>query len=152
MDAIVAWPIWMKVFVMGIGGFVILIVIVVFWRWLFGADTEIEEESTKNNDGEGSRGTFTIEVQKREKDEKFGFGDLEMFHQECQGGKIIQESTNYASWNCECTRCGQDISLGIHNNDTVRLINTAIDGEERKILDTWYENWSDFRVSVVQRR
>lgn len=33
---------------------------------------------------------FTIEVKKKEKDEEFGFEDLEMFHKEC-GGRIKQE-------------------------------------------------------------
>jgi len=35
---------------------------------------------------------FTIEVKKREKDEKFSFEDLEMFHQECFGGSIEKVS------------------------------------------------------------
>ncbi len=34
---------------------------------------------------------FTIEVEKKEKDEEFGFKDLEMYHKECIGGRIKQK-------------------------------------------------------------
>lgn len=54
---------------------------------------------------------FNIEVKKRGKDEEFGFEDLEMFHQECYGGKIKvkpefsakRETVN--EWLLQCERC-----------------------------------------------
>ncbi|GAH71597.1 unnamed protein product [marine sediment metagenome] len=49
---------------------------------------------------------FTIDVKEKGKNEEFSFKDLEMFHQECYGGKIKQ---NYEgpNWRLTCQRCGQ---------------------------------------------
>ena len=100
---------------------------------------------------------FTIEVKKKEKDEEFSFKDLEMFHQECCGGKIrkkqyyhgigrlsedklenpldINDSAydNFVpGWELTCQKCGV-IKLILADPQGINIIKTAIDGEERNI-------------------
>ena len=91
---------------------------------------------------------FTIEVKKRGKDEKFSFEDLEMFHQECYGGKIELESEKrdeyghkvehgvsvpeYDGWNLICPRC-EDKAWIFKGEKSLMIVQTAIDGEEKKL-------------------
>lgn len=81
---------------------------------------------------------FTIEVKKKEKDEEFSFEDLEMFHQECYGGKIKVDSCSpdgtggEGAQLLECERCGESIRVLVSGH-TATIIKTAIDGQERKI-------------------
>ena len=83
---------------------------------------------------------FTIEVEKREKDEKFKFEDLEMFHQDCYGGKINKkfieveinpEKKESSLLEIECVCCRQKI--WIPENSIIEIVKTAKDGQERKI-------------------
>jgi hypothetical protein len=84
---------------------------------------------------------FTIGVKKKEKDEDFKFEDLEMYHQECYGGKITIEVTEktdsnedkYALFKLTCTRCHRTMYLDINSNSPAEIIKTSIDGEEREI-------------------
>jgi hypothetical protein len=89
---------------------------------------------------------FTIEVKKKEKDEDFKFEDLEMYHQECYGGKIkievvevtevksaADEGTPHALFKLSCTRCGREIYLDKNSNSPAEVIKTSIDGKEREI-------------------
>jgi len=85
---------------------------------------------------------FTIEVKKKEKDEEFEFKDLEMYHQECYGGKIkieVTEETESASSTCHtlfklsCTKCGREIYLDKNSTFPAEIIKTSVDGKERKI-------------------
>lgn len=81
---------------------------------------------------------FTIEVKKRGKDEEFSFEDLEMFHKECGGGRIMQELEDAvccpSDWTLICQRCGASIEIKAKPNfQTAKVIATAVDGEERKI-------------------
>ncbi|PJC28959.1 hypothetical protein CO010_00955 [Candidatus Shapirobacteria bacterium CG_4_8_14_3_um_filter_39_11] len=71
---------------------------------------------------------FTIEVKKREKDEEFSFKDLEMFHQECYGGKI-----KWIGAALECKRCRGNIPFS--GREEKKIVLTAIDGEERRLSD-----------------
>ena len=48
---------------------------------------------------------FTIEVMKKDKDEKFSFRDLELFHGDRNGGKIKQVF-RVGVWWFTCERCG----------------------------------------------
>ena len=97
---------------------------------------------------------FTIEVRKKEKGEEFDFKDLEMFHQECYGGKIeaedvelpgeyipgiqregleIEKGVTLPEFKVRlyCQRCRQGIL--IETEKRTGIVKTAIDGEERKI-------------------
>jgi len=74
---------------------------------------------------------FTIEVKKRSKDEEFSFEDLEMFHQECYGGRIKVKGVEGEEKGVQlvCSRCrskkfdDRDVIIGITQ--------TAIDGKEK---------------------
>jgi hypothetical protein len=97
---------------------------------------------------------FTIEVKKKEKDEDFKFEDLEMYHQECYGGKIKIEVTEettrgrdkYALFKLTCTRCHRTIYLNINSNSPAEIIKTSIDEEEREIrgfeIERGEERWN----------
>lgn len=79
---------------------------------------------------------FTIEVGRKGKDEEFRFEDLEMFHGECYGGKIeikpdSSPGLRPSSRNLDCMRC-HSIVNGVGEEDIVKIIQTAIDGEERE--------------------
>jgi hypothetical protein len=97
---------------------------------------------------------FTIEVRKKGKDEEFDFKDLEMFHQECYGGKIeaedvelpgeyipgiqrggvvIEKGVTLPEFKVRlyCQRCKQGIL--IETERRIEIVKTAIDGKERKI-------------------
>ena len=87
---------------------------------------------------------FTIEVEKKKKDQKFGFEDLVMFHKECLEGKIkIERATTDIigapvgvdnCWCLACQRCGAEIEIIKKDNKSIiAVIETAIDGKERKI-------------------
>jgi len=86
---------------------------------------------------------FTIEVKKKEKDKKFSFKDLEMFHQECCSGQIKLEVTR-ARANCfseipvelyelTCARCGERVWLKKQSRGLSKIIRTAIDERKREI-------------------
>ncbi len=84
---------------------------------------------------------FTIEVRKKSKDEEFSFKDLEMFHRECIGGRIkITEDSLFIR--LICLRCKTEKILLRDANPSTELIQTVIDGKERKI---------DYDICVVQR-
>ena len=88
---------------------------------------------------------FTIEVKKKKKDEEFSFKDLEIFHKECMGGRIlvstqkIKEQRVYLNivdlniYVFECKRCGRKVGVDIDSYNPEYIIKTAIDGQERKI-------------------
>jgi hypothetical protein len=83
---------------------------------------------------------FTIEVKKKEKDEDFKFEDLEMWHQECYGGKIKIEITKeqlsgdwFTLYKLTCTRCGREIYLDKNSDSPADIIKTSIDEKERTI-------------------
>ena len=81
---------------------------------------------------------FTIEVKKRGKDEKFSFEDLEMFHQECYIGRIEQEigsGFGFGEGILTCTRCEERRRVLIGQDMVFKIIQTAIDGEERKLSE-----------------
>lgn len=90
---------------------------------------------------------FTIEVERKERAEEFSFGDLELCHQECYGGEVVQEfDDDHGSWRCECTRCGCEI-FRLSPKETILITQTAIDGQERKFDSGPYSPI----VYVVQR-
>ena len=74
---------------------------------------------------------FTIEVEKKGKDEEFTLEDLEMYHEECYGGKIEATDEDLLS----CKRCGyfEEIDKDI----ALTIIKTVIDGQERKTKYAW---------------
>jgi hypothetical protein len=85
----------------------------------------------------------TIEVKKKEKDEEFKFEDLEMYHEDCYGGRIKIEVTkkheayglkrDLTLYKLTCTRCGREIYLDKNSNSPADIIKTSIDEEERTI-------------------
>ena len=99
---------------------------------------------------------FTIEVKKKAEDEEFSFKDIEMFHQECMGGKIeitkSDLSSDMGGHNLTCKRCGtqKEIEIG---DETINIIKTVIDGQERKIelSEASYVNIPDNIIKVVQK-
>ena len=99
---------------------------------------------------------FTIEVKKKGKDEEFGFKDLEMFHQECYGGKIKQSQyrEREEDWMLTCQRCGQWCVISGDLEDGVpRIVKTVMDGQERKIHTFTRGRWNvDFEVRVIQKK
>ena len=74
---------------------------------------------------------FTIEVKKKRKEEEFNHEDLEMFHGECYGGKLVWTGRGFKNL-LSCERCG-DSSCGMETEDIMKIVKTAIDGEERKL-------------------
>jgi len=84
------------------------------------------------------RKMFTIEVKKREKDEKFSFEELEMFHQECCSGRIEQEigsGFGFGEGILTCKRCEESRRVSVAQNMISKIVQTAIDGQERKITE-----------------
>jgi hypothetical protein len=96
---------------------------------------------------------FTIEVEKKKKDEDFSFEDLEMFHQECYGGKIkITQSklNNFPKgYNLICQRCKSEKEIEI--SDVIEIIKTAVDKEERELelSGAPYVNLPDNIIKVI---
>lgn len=81
---------------------------------------------------------FTIEVKKRGKEQEFSLEDLEMFHQECYGGGIKQEmgsGLGFGEGILTCTRCEERRRVLIGQDMVFKIIQTAIDGQERKITE-----------------
>lgn len=86
---------------------------------------------------------FTIEVKKREKDEEFSFGDAlksaQVVHDDCYGGKgefkwVSGEDHDY--WYFYCKRCLVETQIrGQREEVRLKIIQTAIDGKERKLSD-----------------
>jgi hypothetical protein len=85
---------------------------------------------------------FTIEVKKREKDEDFTFKDLEMYHSECYGGKIIVYDDLLT---LKCKRCNQ--SIHILEEEIIFLVKTAIDGKEREVKN----NRCGYSFKIIQK-
>lgn len=90
--------------------------------------------------------SFTIEVKKREREERFGFEDLEMFHQECLGGEIelslvtarictiVNDSEPILNFHqLTCTRCNRKAWVIEQSEAPTEIIKTAIDGQKREI-------------------
>lgn len=88
---------------------------------------------------------FTIEVKKKREDEEFGFVNLEMFHQDCGGGKLLRGSmmgrfyTGYINqpfmefYELTCTRCEKRFWIIKQSQAPLDIIKTAIDGQQRKV-------------------
>ena len=89
---------------------------------------------------------FTIEVKKREKDEEFSFEDLEMFHQECGGGKIEVRNRDKGWRDFICKRC-EVSECKISPENALKIIQTAIDGKKRR-LGIWIE---EYDIYVIQK-
>ena len=71
---------------------------------------------------------FTIEVKKKGRNEEFSFMNLELFHQECYGGRI-----KWIGAALECKRCRGNIPFS--GREEKKIVLTAIDGKERKLSD-----------------
>jgi len=87
---------------------------------------------------------FTIEVVKKGKDEEFGFGDLELFHQECRGGEVkCQDDITNQTFRCE--RCGEVVRTS-KTGTKLEIVLTAIDGKERQLKHLFSDD-----IRVIQR-
>jgi len=77
---------------------------------------------------------FTIEVEKKDKDNKFDFMSLKMFHQECMGGEI-ERSFIYIgkTLHFECKKCGVKRSIGLTDGLRIKIINIAINGGSEEV-------------------
>ena len=87
---------------------------------------------------------FTIEAKKREKDEEFNFEDViknaNVVHDNCYRGKteikfVEGEDDDY--WFFYCGRCDAEEKIDQSDEGEMKLkiIQTAIDGEERQLSD-----------------
>jgi len=90
---------------------------------------------------------FTIEVGQKNRDEKFSFEQLELFHQECMGGKIVisdkklkikREPGDKGEMECGCyllicKRCQRMIAIYKQSGSPGEIIRTAIDRQKREI-------------------
>jgi hypothetical protein len=75
-------------------------------------------------------GSFDLKVGQIEKDSEFTFREVKIYHDACQGGKIIQENRG-DFWKLSCTRCGADKNISFE--DAALIISTAVDGQEREL-------------------
>ncbi len=98
---------------------------------------------------------FTIEVEKKGKDEEFTFKDLEMFHQECYGGRIEITRSKLggsppAGYHLTCQRCKCEKEINI-DPDAVEIVKTAIDKKERKLelSKAPYVNQPDNIIKII---
>lgn len=108
----------------------------------------LEEGPLKTKEEE--EGMFTIEVKQRGKDEEFHFRKLELFHQECYGGRIFTDSlgtridvegegetktsiSELPVFELTCSRCKRTMWILEQSEAPAEVIKTAIDGQERKI-------------------
>lgn len=102
---------------------------------------------------------FTIEVKREEKDrEDLKFADLQMFHRECYGGRIKVKGVPSGVKTLVCQRCGKQCIPERGEEGVIRIIKTAIDGQERKALGLIWEKdeegeqgWVESKISVVQK-
>jgi hypothetical protein len=79
---------------------------------------------------------FTIEVKKKERDKKFSFDELALFHSECYGGKVLYYWESFAGHLFECIRCGKTITIkdDIIEKIKSKIVLTAIDGKKRRLI------------------
>jgi hypothetical protein len=84
--------------------------------------------------------TFTVAVERKSPDEQFTADDIELFHEECGGGKISRSSigqagyaSSPASWALQCNRCHTTEYLPVSEAGTALLMKTAVDGKSRKM-------------------
>lgn len=90
---------------------------------------------------------FTLEVKRKEKTDSFNFNDLELSHHECHGGEITMSfNKSHDEWDLICKRCGCKTCVRIIAQETVAIINTAIDGKPRDIGD----QYSSPHVQVIR--
>ncbi len=97
-----------------------------------------------------------IEVKKKGKDEEFSFDDLELYHQECSGGKVKDNTESTLSFlrgynlTCQRCKCEREIDIGI---ESIVIIKTAIDAEEREIElnKAPYVNQPNNVIRIVQK-
>lgn len=94
----------------------------------------------------------TIEVSRKEKGDEFTICDMEMFHQDCDGGKIHAEPTSASQQvKLSCVRCGFYCFI----ESWLQIVKTAVDGEERKftcLVDEKYHDRAPHEAVVVQRK
>jgi len=77
---------------------------------------------------------FTVVVGKKNGEEEFSPKDLELFHEECNGGSVfIEVNVKNGWWHLSCERCKDSPDVLISNYGTTLLTRTAMDGEEREI-------------------
>lgn len=93
--------------------------------------------------------TFTIAVAKKEKGEEFIAEDLKLFHEECGGGPIEKEFSDYGYWKLKCNRCSMQTFVMVSENGTALLGRTAIDGERREIEPSSSEQKE--KIYAIQR-
>jgi len=98
---------------------------------------------------------FTIEVKKKEKDEKFSFEGLKMFHQECLGGEIevntysfLIDDEQHEVYALTCNRCGKTIYLLVDSKLPSEIIKTAIDGQKRKSEGISARDWDEDYIGI----
>lgn len=90
---------------------------------------------------------FTIEVLEKRQDDDFVFADLEMFHQECAGGKIKSEN-GAGQWVLRCHRCNVWTTVRASERGTAAIVKTALDSE-RCPIEVGYHGYDE--IVVIRR-
>ena len=96
--------------------------------------------------------SFIIEIEKRDADDRdLSFDNLEMFHQNCLGGKIVYYTHEGYQDHQQCFRCERCHSDIIIDSRKIRdwkkeMILTAIDGKKREIPRRW-----DKQIIILQK-
>jgi hypothetical protein len=87
--------------------------------------------------------SFIVEVTRRKADDpELSFNNLEMFHQNCFGGKIVYYTREGMRDHQQCLKCERCDSGVIVDRDKLwdwkkEIILTAIDGKKREIPRRW---------------
>jgi hypothetical protein len=101
--------------------------------------------------------TLVIKGLKKEKtkleEEKLSFTnlDIEAFHDDCHNGRVRIIPWQWYRWELECERCREDEAIEFTVKERILIIETAIDGKERKIrnnLRVVHRNYQGKRCSV----
>ena len=76
---------------------------------------------------------FTILAAAKKPDQDFNPEDLELFHGECNGGRLTVHPVDHHWWILECKRCSVKALVSESENGTSALVRTVTDGESRKL-------------------
>ena len=99
--------------------------------------------------------SFTIEIKKHEPDSNPSFADIEIYHQECGGGRVETDRLGHivtGDLMVVCRRCHDScvVERSEEMDARSRMTQTAIDGQTRE-LNVKSEDGQSFTASIVQK-
>ena len=75
---------------------------------------------------------FTLLVKKVHQSTVDDFEDLQLFHEECAGYRVVAQKLNPTAWSLKCKRCKREIIVKDNASGNLPIMQTAVDGQERQ--------------------